>query len=95
MDTTRFVTESGSVYEFDMAAKHIRRLNGTADPTPRQGKDGEWRSFESLTPIKVGQPVLITWPSSTPALAETRALGFPDAAVMKTTMTSPVKEIFV
>lgn len=57
----RFLTETGSQYELDLKAKKIRRLGGEHDPTPRQGKDGEWRSFHDVTAVRVGKPVTIIW----------------------------------
>lgn len=63
MKTTKFVTETGSMYEINTETKQVRRLNGTADPTPRQGKDGEWRKYEYISKPSVGMPVLIMWGS--------------------------------
>ncbi len=63
----KFTTVTGSVYELDTEAKRIRRLSGTADPTPRQGKDSEWKGYAFLTmgapadPVLTGMPVLICW----------------------------------
>jgi hypothetical protein len=57
----RFITISGSTYEVDQDNKKIRRLKGKADPTPRQGQDGEWREYINLSPIKIGEAVLIQW----------------------------------
>lgn len=57
----KFTTETGSVYEFDLENKRVRRLVGIKDPTPRQGTDGEWKEFEWATDPRVGQQVLICW----------------------------------
>lgn len=55
-------TQSGSVYEIDIEKKQIRRLSGQADPTPRQGKDGEWKEYAVLLGrVEVGAPIIITW----------------------------------
>lgn len=89
----RFTTASGSVYEVDTAKKRIRRLNGVKDPTPRQGKDGEWRSYRQLhpDPIKVGSGVVILWGEETELLAETKemlqSIGGGFGAPMTTTST--------
>lgn len=83
-----FVTASGSVYEVDQEKKQVRRLNGVNDPTPRQGQDGEWRIYKSITPIAVGYVVIIVWDRATTPLLE----GSPEDAI-PTTMTSPIKEI--
>lgn len=45
---TTYITESGSVYEVDHDNKRVRRLSGVKDPTPRQGKDGEWKTYVEL-----------------------------------------------
>lgn len=42
-------TLSGSAYEIIEEEKAIRRLYGTDGPTQRQGKDGEWKEYFSLT----------------------------------------------
>jgi len=39
----------------------VRRVNGQRPPTERQGKDGQWKKFHSITKIAVGIPVVITW----------------------------------
>lgn len=52
-------TASGSIYEFDQAKKQVRRIEGVHNPTPRQGKDGEWKAYASLH--KVEGCLLITW----------------------------------
>jgi len=56
-----FQTISGSTYELDLEGKKIRRMEGIIDPTPRQGVDGEWRTFETCSEVVVGQVVLIVW----------------------------------
>ena len=53
-----FHTEN-STYEVRGFA--VRRLSGRNDPTPRQGKDGEWRDFRTMTPVEVGSRVLFVW----------------------------------
>lgn len=44
-----YKTESGSVYQVDEANSRVRRLLGTNAPTPRQGPDGEWKQYVSLS----------------------------------------------
>lgn len=87
----KFVTVSGSMYEVDLQEKKCRRLIGTSDPTPRQGKDGDWKVFQAIHPdVPVqGKPVLFVWDASNhpPVDAD------PDLAYVPTTMTSLVKEI--
>ena len=57
----KFETESGSLYEVDEEANKVRRLIGVKDPTPRQGKDGEWKSYMEHTPVVVGKGVVFLW----------------------------------
>ena len=57
----RFKTETSSIYEVDSINKKIRRLEGVANPTPRQGLDGEWKPYLQLDNCSVGQQALITW----------------------------------
>jgi hypothetical protein len=56
-----FFTLSGSAYELDRSKNQIRRLEGTEDPTPRQGPDGEWKAFEYCSEVQVDHSVLIRW----------------------------------
>ena len=63
----KFFTESGSAYEVDEDMKLVRRLAGAAAPLPRQGADGEWKPYESIS-VEVGKSAIITWPASVPLL---------------------------
>jgi hypothetical protein len=95
---TTFTTRSGSVYQVDTANQKVRRLEGEADPTPRQGKDGEWKSYEWIGclsdyilvgnegKIKVGEGALIVWVQS-----EHQSLS--SFGGVKTTLTSDVIKI--
>lgn len=56
-----FQTVSGSLYELDRSNNRIRRLIGINNPTDRQGKDGEWKQYSTVSAIKVGIPVVIVW----------------------------------
>lgn len=56
----RFNTRNSS-YEVDVANKRVRRLCGVNDPTPSQGKDGEWRAYESCHNIEVGYSATFVW----------------------------------
>lgn len=95
----RFTTVSGSLYEVDQENKKIRRLNGNADPTPRQGKDGEWRGYLNDLHIEVGQSVVIAWADAHQLTGETMSLlgisekDAPPPTSGRTTFTSPVAEI--
>lgn len=91
----RFTTMSGSVYEINTDSKQIRRLNGVRDPSPRQGKDGEWRKYDDIypNPPKVGQVLVIKWDNNTElteAGKEVAAIGMP---VLPLTTTSPLTKI--
>lgn len=59
--TLRFETESGSVYEVDLAERRVRRVCGKNAATRRMGTDGEWKTFVAMTPIVLGGPVMFTW----------------------------------
>ena len=64
----KFTTATGSCYEVNQDSKQIRRINGVKDPQPRQGKDGEWKTYADLM-IKVGASAYIFWdPKMTPLL---------------------------
>lgn len=54
------VTKSGSVYEVDVPGKRVRRLHGEQDPTPRQGKDGEWRAYAAMYWV-TGRCLVFDW----------------------------------
>lgn len=84
-----FTTESGSAYEVDTIKRRVRRLRGVTDPTPRQGKDGEWRAFKGMSAVAPGRSVVFSWdPETTPLLPGS------DSGSLPATVTSPVKEIF-
>ncbi len=55
----RYETEN-SLYEVDDQKKMIRRLHGTAEPTPRIGTDGEWRPYQDYAQTDVG--LVVVWP---------------------------------
>jgi hypothetical protein len=90
---------SGSVYEVDTEAKKIRRFNGKKDPTPRQGKDGEWRGYLNNLTVEVGESVVIAWSDAHQLTEETLDyLGInekeaPPPSPGRTTFTSPVVEV--
>ena len=83
----KFTTISGSTYEVDTISKKIRRLAGTENPTSRQGKDGEWKSYEDIS-LQVGECAMIHWNPKTTPLLEGNVFGGSPA-----TMTSEVVEI--
>lgn len=79
----KFETISGSLYEVNEEENKVRRLIGVKDPTPRQGKDGEWRVYVKISSIVPGRPVMITW----------RIDSEEEFFWLRTTQTSAVKEI--
>jgi hypothetical protein len=82
-----FTTLSGSAYEVDIGSNRIRRLSGVKDPTPRQGQDGQWHSYEHID-LEVGEGAWIHWnPDTTPLLQGNRFGGAP------VTVTSEVVKI--
>jgi hypothetical protein len=91
-----FHTFSGSIYEIDETNKQIRRLTGATNPTPRQGKDCEWRKYDSLfpNPIEEAKSVMIIWTKETELLSETKAeLESDGGFAIPMTTTSPVAKI--
>ncbi len=76
-----FTTASGSMYEVDKENSKIRRLVGVDDPTPRQGYDGEWKVFVSITDVELGYSVLVGWRYKE------------DGVTVEGTLTSPVVRI--
>lgn len=72
-----FETVTGSKYE--VAEGKIRRLSGTKRPTPRQGEDGNWKVFMSMSGVVVGASVLIGWEFA--------------HGVLKSTLTSAVSKV--
>jgi hypothetical protein len=82
----KFKTMSGTIYEVDWVSKKVRRLSGTADPTLRQGKDGEWKAFDHMR-VCVGECTLIQWDPETTPLLDGNGIGIP------ATLTSKVIEI--
>jgi len=95
----RFTTQSGSIYEVDTEGKKIRRLEGKKNPTPRQGKDGEWRGYLNDLKVEVGESVLISWAAAHQLTEETLGLlgisetEAPPPVPGRLTITSPVIEI--
>jgi hypothetical protein len=91
----KFTTESGSTYEVDLENKRVRRLAGAKSPTERQGKDGDWRTFVGISPIRSGLPVLFIWNGEVPLLEETLKMladGLLGGAIPGT-ITSPIERI--
>lgn len=79
-----------SIYEIDFDNKRVRRLTGTAAPTPRQKADGEYRDYLSIAPNPpiVGESLLIIWdPTTTPLMEGSEAGATP------ITLTSVVVKI--
>lgn len=74
------LTRSGSRYELDTASSRIRRMGGTHAATSRQGADGEWRSYEEVSPVAVGEALVVVWRTNADGVAEC-------------TITTPVESI--
>lgn len=82
----KFITASGSTYEVNTDSKQIRRLTGVNDPQPRQGKDGEFKSYKELL-LKLNTSAIICWDPATTAPLDPNRPGTP------TTITSVVIKI--
>lgn len=78
------VKTENSTYEIE--GKKIRRLYGNRDATERQGKDGDWREFESLAGPNIGECMIIIWETIHPE-------GGNGEVIARSTLTSPIKEI--
>lgn len=37
-----------SIYEVDFENNRVRRVSGVNRPTPRQGSDGEWKTYQTV-----------------------------------------------
>lgn len=57
----RIQTYSGSVYEVLPTVQVSRRLSGLVDPTPRQGPDGQWKTYVNKVNPTVGEPMIFDW----------------------------------
>lgn len=87
-----FQTVNGSSYEVDQENKKIRRLSGSSNPTNRQGKDGDWKTFFNISPIVEGKGVVIFWVDADP-LAETLEQLEGPSIIIPITYTSDVAKI--
>jgi len=59
LPSVRTVTTVNSVYQINEADHMIRRVTGSAGPTPRQGVDGVWKPYRTLGLMLDG--LLIVW----------------------------------
>jgi len=57
----KFKTKSGSSYELDLWNRRVRRLEGKEAATFRQGNDGEWKSYVSISVPRIGSTTLMVW----------------------------------
>jgi hypothetical protein len=48
------VTTRNSVYDVDVEGKRVRRVMGANAPTERQGEDGVWKPFMSVSMLDGG-----------------------------------------
>ena len=87
-------TESGSIYEVDRKNKRVRRMTGEKNPTPKMGKDGEWKAYADLqpNPPEVGLPLLIVWETPTTSEVSSAVAAMVEIHV-PTTLTSRVVAI--
>jgi hypothetical protein len=49
MSNTLQITTDFSIYEVDFGNNRVRRVSGVNKPTPRQGADGEWKTYMSVS----------------------------------------------
>jgi|HubBroStandDraft_2_1064218.scaffolds.fasta_scaffold150007_3 hypothetical protein len=57
----RFETETGSQYELDEEGMRLRRLSGKHAPTANQRQDEEWREYQSIAELSIGNSPLVVW----------------------------------
>jgi hypothetical protein len=67
-----------SIYEVDFDNRRVRRVSGVDRPTPRQGADGEWKSYLSVSMFDEG--LLFQW-------------GWNDDGTAKCTHTSKIVQV--
>lgn len=81
----RFTTETGSQYELDTEGSRIRRMSNAEgrEATPRQGPDGEWKTYLSCGFPYVGGECVIVW----------RVDDTEDGPLSRCTFTSLVTEV--
>lgn len=77
----QFITASGSAYEVDEETRRVRRLSGSLAPTERQGPDGVWKEYASISEVVPGLPVMILWKTE-------------DETFIPCTQTSMVETVF-
>lgn len=49
-----FTTRSGTTYEVDTVNKRLRRVPRSAGYPLRLDSDGEWQTYETMSPVEVG-----------------------------------------
>lgn len=76
----RVRTESGSVYDVDVAGQRIRRVHGRHGPADTQPQDGIWRRFAGIEGPEVGLPMVVYWAKEVAGASDT-AYGFRTTAV--------------
>lgn len=78
---TRYLTESGSVYEVDTNTRRMRKLSTNVTPdTTRIPQDGAWRAFEEMIHGCDGDAIVFVWGES------------PEGA-LQTTVTTPARRM--
>jgi hypothetical protein len=87
---------SGAVYEIDEVRKRIRRFKGAWAQPGRVAE--EWKTYEALSSLTPGKPLVIVWPSDEPALPETLELiesgEMPDSGITRSTISSPIDTVY-
>ena len=87
--SVRFLTETGSLYEYDPSGKRVRRLYGKTQATARMGVDEEWKPATLAKNPEVGKNAIIIWGDDVAPLVSAPGL----ETALKTTVTSQVVEI--
>ena len=80
------VRTQNSVYEIDYANSRVRRLEGVRPPTPYQGEDTTWRTYQACLVLHDGSLMFI-WP-----MGDLGDRDLDETVTVRTTITSPVRE---
>ncbi len=58
---TRFMTETGTIYEVDGKQLRVVARAFTGQPAPERPGTGEWKDFKNIVGPEVGMKVLVHW----------------------------------
>ena len=94
----RYTTETGSLYEIDLANKNVRLVTKSSKSATNRVQY-RWRPYEGLACEGIGHPLVISWGLGrdvhSPKATQVGTEGVGDESISRWTHTSPVvsKEI--